>query len=230
MNVFEIKVRLHLLQDIALEDLQSKMASFIDRLLGKDEELLIYHVTNKFKEYCFNSLYPIEKDKVYRKNNIYTLIIRTINVDLANFFSNKLTSAFNRDMEAVNVELGILPKKHIDKIYSITPAILKSDDGYWRENVEVKEFERILKENLVKKYNDALNTKISEVFLLYTQFEFKNIKPIATNYKDVRILGDKVSFKIANNEVAQKLAYLSLGCGILDMNARGYGFVNYRWI
>ena len=35
---------------------------------------------------------------------------------------------------------------------------------------------------------------------------------------------------VADNEMAQKLAYLALGTGVLEMNSRGFGFVNYRWL
>jgi CRISPR-associated endoribonuclease Cas6 len=123
-----------------------------------------------------------------------------------------------------------LPKKHIEKLYSITPAIMKNEDGYWKNKIKLDEFERRLKENLIKKYNSSMNTKIDENFQLYTTIEFKNKKPISTNYKNIKLLGDKISLNIAENENAQKIAYMSLGTGVFEMNARGYGFVNYRWL
>ena len=35
------------------------------------------------------------------------------------------------------------------------------------------------------------------------------------------------SNEIAENDNAQKLAMLAIGAGLLEMNARGFGFVNY---
>jgi CRISPR-associated endoribonuclease Cas6 len=137
---------------------------------------------------------------------------------------------FNDNIKGLTSEIRILPKKHIEKIYSITPAVMKNEEGYWKNKIKLDEFERRLKENLIKKYNSIMDIKMNEDFQLYTTIEFKNKKPIATNYKNIRLLGDKISLNIAENENAQNLAYMSLGTGIFEMNARGYGFVNYRWL
>ncbi len=230
MNVFQIKLKVFLLEDIILENLQSNLSAFIDKALSKDSELLKFHQSNNFKYYCFDSLYPIEKDKVYKKNNIYTLTIRTIDKELAKFFTNILVNEFNNCIKALTSEIRIIPKKHIDKIYSITPAIMKNNNGYWKSKMTLDDFERRLKENLIKKYNTIINTKINEDFDLYTTIEFKNNKPIATSYKEIKLLGDKISLNIAENEMAQNLAYMSIGTGILENNGRGFGFVNYRWL
>ncbi|MDR5587511.1 CRISPR-associated endoribonuclease Cas6 [Clostridium aquiflavi] len=230
MNVFQIKLKVFLLEDIILENLQSNLSAFIDKGLSKNEELLKFHKSNKFKYYCFDSLYPIEKDKVYKKNNVYTLTIRTIDKNLAKFFNNVLVNEFDNYIKALTSEIRIIPKKHIDKIYSITPAIMKSNNGYWKSKMTLEDFERRLKENLIKKYNSILDTKINEDFDLYTTIEFKNKKPIATSYKEIKLLGDKISLNIAENEMAQNLAYMSIGTGILENNGRGFGFINYRWL
>ena len=230
MNVFQIKLKVFILQDISIEDSQSTISSFIDSTLIKSQKLLEYHESNKFKGYCFDALYPLEEDKIYKRNNIYTITIRTIEKDLAEFFTNKLANEFNDKIKGLTSEIRILPKKHIEKLYSITPAIMKNEDGYWKNKIKIDEFERRLKENLIKKYNSAMDTKIEENFQLYTTIEFKNKKPISTNYKNIKLLGDKISLNIAENENAQKIAYMSLGTGIFEMNARGYGFVNYRWL
>ena len=107
---------------------------------------------------------------------------------------------------------------------------MKNNNGYWKSKMTLDDFERRLKENLIKKYNTIINTKISEDFDLYTTIEFKNNKPIATSYKEIKLLGDKISLNIAENEMAQNLAYMSIGTGILENNGRGFGFVNYRWL
>ena len=36
-----------------------------------------------------------------------------------------------------------------------------------------------------------------------------------------------IELEIAENDNAQKLAFLAIGSGLLEMNARGFGFVNY---
>ena len=57
-----------------------------------------------------------------------------------------------------------------------------------------------------------------------------NKKPIGVEYKEIRLLGDKLNLQIADNEMAQELAYFLLGTGIGEMNSRGYGYCNFRWI
>lgn len=230
MNVFQIKLKIFVLKDMPIEYSQSIISSFIDSGLTKDKELLEFHQINKFKGYCFDAPYPLEEDKVYKKDKIYTLTIRTIDKNLAEFFANKLVNEFNENIKGLTSEIRILPKKHIEKLYSITAAVMKNEEGYWKNKIKLDEFERRLKENLIKKYNSTMNIKMDEDFQLYTSIEFKNKKPIATKYKDIKLLGDKISLNIAENETAQKLAYMSLGTGIFEMNARGYGFVNYRWL
>lgn len=58
----------------------------------------------------------------------------------------------------------------------------------------------------------------------------KNHKPIAVPYKGRKLLGDKICFQAAENEQAQALLYMALGTGLGEMNARGCGFANYRYL
>ncbi|MEG0295175.1 MAG: CRISPR-associated endoribonuclease Cas6 [Clostridium sp.] len=230
MKVYEVRFKIFMLENIELERIQEIITNLIDSSLGKDDELLKLHKTNEFKNYCFDFPYPIEADKVYKANSIYTIRIRTISYELANHFTNNTVNEFNNEIKGLKAEIRIIPKKHIEKIYSITPLIIKNENGYWKGNITLDEFERRLRENLIKKYNTFNSTKIDEDFELYSGIEFKNNKPIATKYKSIRLLGDKVSLNIAENEEAQELAYMVLGTGIGEVNARGYGFVNFRWL
>jgi len=230
MKVFQIKLKVFILKDMDIDDSQGIISAFIDSGLIKDKEFLKLHESNKFKGYCFDAPYPLEEDKVYKKDKIYTLTIRTIDKGLADFFANKLVNEFNANIKGLTSEVRILPKKHIEKLYSITPAVMKNEDGYWKNKIKLDEFEKRLKVNLIKKYNSITNSKIDEDFQLYSTIEFKNRKPISIKYKNIKLLGDKISLNIAENETAQELAYMSLGTGVFEMNARGYGFVNYRWL
>lgn len=230
MNVFQIKLKIFTLKDIYLEDSQTIISAFIDKGLTKNSKLAEFHESNKFKGYCFDAPYPLEEDKIYKKDKVYTLTIRTIEKELAEFFADKLVNEFNDSIKGLTSEVRILPKKHIEKLYSITPAVMKNDEGYWKNQIKLDEFEKRLKANLIKKYNSITNSKMDENFQLYSTIEFKNKKPISTKYKNIKLLGDKISLNIAENESAQKLAYMTLGTGIFEMNARGYGFVNYRWL
>ncbi|MBD7912303.1 CRISPR-associated endoribonuclease Cas6 [Clostridium cibarium] len=230
MKVYEIRIKLYVLQNISLESAQSTICSFIDKALVKNKDFAEFHSERKFKNYCFDSLYPLEKDKVYKEGKIYTLTLRTIDEKLVDFFSKELVNSFTEKLKALTAEKKIIPKKHIEKIYSITPMIMKNDSGYWKGKLSLEEFEKRIKENLIKKYNTFMNTKINEDFELYSGLEFKNRKPIIIKYKDIKLMGDKVSLNILENDLAQDMAYMCLGTGLSEMNSRGYGFMNYRFI
>lgn len=230
MKVYEVKLKLFILKQVTIDDIQTIISEFIDSALSKNEQLLKMHNENKFKFYCFGGFYPLEEDKVYKSGKIYTLTLRTIDRTMAEFFNNKLVNNYTDYIKGLTSEIRIIPKKHIDKIYSLTPIILKNNDGYWKNVISTDDFERRLRENLIKKYNEINDEKLNEDFELYTILEFKNRKPIANKYKEIKLLGDKVSLNISENKIAQDLAYMCLGTGLLEMNARGYGFCNYRWL
>ena len=230
MKVFELNLKVFLLKNISIEDSQERIAEFVDLALGKSKEFLSFHNENEFKNYCFNSFYPLEEDGIYKAGKVYTINLRTIDKELANHFHANLANEHNNFIKGLMCEIRILPKKLIEKLYSITPVIIKTDKGYWKNSLSIDEFERRIKENLIKKYNQYNDVKISEDFELYTTILMKNRKPIATTYKGRRILGDKLSIDISSDEIAQELAYMALGTGIGEMNPRGLGFVNYRWL
>lgn len=230
MKVFEIRVKIYTLDDISVSRASIVIAHFIDSSLAKNEKLLDYHKNNQFKNYCFNSLYPLEKDMVYKKDRIYTFIVRTVDVDLARYFSEKLRNHCTNELKGLTVENRIIPRKTIDELYTLTPIIQKTDDGYWKNTMSVDEFEKRLFENAVKKYNEYANVKINEDFQFYTNIKFLNKNPISIQYKRIHLLGDKICIKIADNQQAQDLAYFIVGTGLCEMNSRGYGYCNYRWL
>lgn len=230
VSVFEIRVKVYILKDIFFTNILAREAEYIDSALAQSEKWLEYHEINQFKKYCFRCLYPIEKDGVYKKDNIYTITARTVDAELARYFSKVLRNHYTDSMKGLVVENRVLPRKVIGEIYSLTPVIQKSDYGYWKNQMSLEEFERRLFENAVKKYNQFTGKKIDEDFQLYTNIIFLNRKPIANEYKGIRLLGDKVNLKIADNAQAQELAYFLLGTGLCEMNSRGYGYCNYRWL
>lgn len=228
MEVYEIKLKVYTLIDINVEDAQNEVCKLIDSALIKNTDFLEFHKKNEFKNYCFDSLYPIEESKIYQKDKIYSVKVRTINRRLAKYLNDNLSKEYSDKLKSLTTEIRIVPKKIIEKIYSITPVILKDSSGYWKENLRLDDFERRLKENLIKKYNQVNETKVDENFDLYTSIEFKNKKPCKIKYKNINLLGDKISLNISDNNIAQNIAYMALGTGVLEFNSRGGGFVNFR--
>ncbi|NWK11573.1 CRISPR-associated endoribonuclease Cas6 [Clostridium cadaveris] len=230
MKVYEIEVKCFLLKDIKISEASSKICVFIDGELAKDPELLELHNKNTYKNYCFNSFYPLEQNKIYKQDKIYTFQIRTVDKKLANVFLNNLKNRYTDEIKGLTTSIRIIPQKPIEKLYSISPAIMKTENGYWKNNISLSEFERHLNENLIKKYNLIMDTKIDEKFQLYTTLEFMNKKPVTLEYKGIKLLGDKICMQIDSNKTAQDIAYMAIGTGVLEVNARGAGYVNYRWL
>lgn len=231
MQVYQIRIKLFMLKDIAVEQIQKKLTLFFDTGFAVSEELLQMHKENRFKYYCYDFPYKPEQDKIYRKGNIYTVTVRTIDPKLAEFFYQVCVHHYTEDFKALVAEIHILPQKRIACLYTLTPVILKDDQkGYWRSRMSLKDFEDRLKVNLIKKWKCFTGEAVDENFQLYTLLEFLNHKPIRVHYKGISLLGDKIRLEIADNEMAQNLSYMALGAGLLENNSRGSGFVNYRWL
>lgn len=230
MRIHELTLKVFLTKNIKSYESLEKIANLIDKSLSKDKKLLNFHQENIYKYYTFNSFYPIEKSRVYYEGKIYSVKIRTIDEKLVQYFKKNLVNEYTDYIKALTLESKVIPKKHIEKLYSITPAIIKTENGYWKGNLSIEEYTNRLKDNLVKKYNNYFNTKMDEDFILFKGINFENHKPISCKCKNINILGDKLTLIIDENENAQSLAYLSLGTSIGEMNARGYGFVNYKWL
>lgn len=230
MLIFEYKQKVRLKKNISYEFISEKIAYFIDSALAKEEKYLKLHNSREYKNYVFDFLYPCENDKEYKSGKIYSFRIRTVSQELAEYFSEKLNYHFSKELDGLGGELKIIQQKVLDKIYSITPILLKNSQGYWKQNLSVKQFEDRIFINLVKKYNSIMDTKLDENIQLYDFMEFKNNKPVKTSYKGKILLGDKLQFTASKNKVAQDLWYMALGTGLGENNARGLGFINYRYL
>ena len=230
IEIYKIKIKVYMLEDVSFNDIQKKITAFLDLSFLVDDELVKKHKENNYKWYTYDLLYPFEQDRVYKKDKIYTLTIRTVDRKLADFFLNKSINAYSNEMKGLTGKISIIPRKHIEQIYTLTPVVMKNEEGYWRRCMSLEKYEQRLKTNLIKKYNTFKGEKINENFELYNSIEFLNKKPVAIKYKNIKLLGDKIRLHIAENPTAQKIALLALGTGIGEMNARGFGFVNFKWL
>lgn len=229
-KVYIIRIKMYVIKNIPVDEVREEVTLFLDKGLTATPQFEELHKKNKYKYYCYDSLYPTEKDKMYKKDQIYTLTIRTLNIKLAKYFSKHVVNTYTDKLKGLTAQVGILPRKHIDVMYTLTPAILKCDSGYWKDEMTVEQYEERLKVNLIKKWNEFYGEKIQEDFELFSGIEFLSKCPVASKYKGIKLLGDKIRMHVADNEMAQKLAYMALGTGVLETNSRGFGFVNYRWL
>lgn len=230
MKVYQIRMKVYLQKDIMAQNVQSMITRFIDKSFLQEEDLSKLHEENTYKNYCYDLLSPLESDKIYKAGNIYTLTIRTVDEKLANFFVDTCTNTYTWEIKGLSAQMRVLPRKIIEFIYTLTPIVIKEEQGYWRNIMSQESFENRIKINLYKKWNLLTGKKGLDTYSFYNTIEFLNHKPVLMKYKNIKLLGDKIRLGIADDELSQELAYLSLGVGLGEMNSRGAGFVNYRWL
>ncbi|MEG2323508.1 MAG: CRISPR-associated endoribonuclease Cas6 [Anaerovoracaceae bacterium] len=231
MNIIAIKTKIYLLEDVSQENALEAIAAFVDKALCEDPKWEKEHKENKYKVYICSGLAPVEKFGVYKKDSLYNFTLRTLDMPLAKYLMDKLANTQTKIMKGIVNEVWPVLKKPIEKLYSLTPVIIKSETGkYWRGNMSLEDYQNRIRINLIKKYNQIVETKIDEDFDLWNLFEFKNQKPIATPYKNIKLLGDKVELRIADNQRAQDLAYMALATGLGEMGSRNFGYVNYHTV
>ncbi len=230
MKVYELQVKLYSLADVNRKIALEQLSKLIDTCLMQSEGMQQIHTGHKYKFYTYGAPMPLEKEGIYRKGNIYTFVLRTVDESLAEFFRIQLDKQYNANFKFLTVEVRALRQRIIERIYSLTPVVLKFDTGYWKDKYPEEIFEKRVRENLIKKYNALHATKLDEDFELFSYLRFDNTKPIAFHYKDITLLGDKITVQLATNPVAQELGLLAIGSGLGEMNSRGAGFVNYRFL
>lgn len=229
MQVFEFQCRLKFLKDVEAKNVATHTNYLLDSTFSNNEQYLNFHESRGYKFYVTDYPYPIEPDGIYKKGKDYTLRIRTVKPELLEFFVKNLYQHRSEELLCTGGEIKLISSKRmISKLYSVTPIIIKNDFGYWKPEMSLPEYEKRLVVNLIKKYQEFTGEKIEEEVHLYDSISFVNKIPVKVPYKNIHLLGDKIDLEIANNEIAQKLAYFALGVGIGENNSRSSGFVNCK--
>jgi len=86
MEVYEMKLKVKLKKDIFLRDVPAYITRFMDMNLSANPIMYNYHASKIYKQYTFDAFYPIEEDKIYKKDKIYSFRVRTISQKIANYF------------------------------------------------------------------------------------------------------------------------------------------------
>ena len=153
ISVFELRLKVYTLVDINLEEVLSAEAEYIDSAFALDDKWLRFHENNEYKNYTFSGLYPLAKDSIYKKDNVYTITIRTVDSRVEQYMRKTLANHHTDKMKGLTITSRIIPKKFINQVYTLTPVIQKYDGGYWKKAVSLDEYEKRLFANAVKKYN-----------------------------------------------------------------------------
>lgn len=229
IRIFQIDCKVFLLKNIELNDLLYEVSSFVDECLSNNEKMLKFHLAYEYKNYVISGFKEIERDKFYKEGKVYTFAIRCIQEELMEFLLKNLPNSQTNFMKGLVSSVKVIPKLMLEKIYTITPALIKLNKlGYWRGVLSLEEYEKRLFDNAIKKYKYITGKEIDKNFCLYNRIEFLNHKPIVNNYKNIRLLTDKIELDISTDAIAQEVAYMLLGTGLMENNGRGYGYLNFR--
>lgn len=90
--------------------------------------------------------------------------------------------------------------------------------------MDVELIRKSINSNILKKIK-AING-VEEVIDhdMIETIEVKNIKPIASKYKESKLIGNKFEIVVKEDELSQLMAYIAMSTGILEKNSLGYGY------
>lgn len=229
MRVYEFHVKLLLKSEIRREDQQRLLTDFWNRLLSSSSELLEMHLGRDYKPYCFGNLFPVEKDGCYHQDHVYGIRIRTIDDACADLISSQ-TRFFETDyLLAVSCEPKIIREHAIGKVFSLTPVLIKNDDGYWEDGIGWENYLKRLEDNLYKKYRHFYGESLDEK-KLFKSVQRINKYPLAFRYKGIQLLGDRLKIHPNMDEDTQKVIFLALGVGLGEGASIGCGFLEYEYL
>lgn len=222
MQYYNIKVAVLLKNDTQAFENYEKISKLISASMLKDQALKQLHEENRYKNYVFCNLYPIEKDGIYKAGNIYTFQIRTIDFKLGLKIKQVLNNFQNEEFKVIVSDIESSTQRKINTLATLTPAIITSDKGDYLINNDMQLVKERILANAQKKYNQLYNEKIDMDFI--KSIKQTNNKPIKIPYKNINILGYKFEIEVKDDPISQNLAYLILSVGLLEKNAEGFGF------
>ena len=227
MKIYELKIRTFLLEDIDSSDSLGFISKAIISYLSENEKFLDMHNAKNYKSYCHDNLYPIKK--FYKKNMVYQYRIRSFDEGFVNYIMHGFSDYKDKVFKNLTVDVRIIPKSSISKLFTLNPIIIKNDFGYWKDNLTLEEFEKRITDNLIKKYKFFIDENIEDG-KFYTGLKFLHEMPIAFKFKNIKLLGDKLELEINMDKRSQELAYFALGVTFSENSAYGAGFLGYKYL
>ncbi|GAA0741528.1 CRISPR-associated endoribonuclease Cas6 [Clostridium oceanicum] len=226
MRFIELTITVMLKKDIYFEDSGYVIGKNINKSMLLDKDLKEVHPKKEYKNYVFNSFYPIERDKFYKKDRLYIFKIRGLSDEFMQKIDRCLSNLKSDDFNVISISKKSIDKRHIKELYTQTPLIITVDNNPWLQTSgDLELFKSRLEDNLEKKYKSFFNEDIDVKGKFIKSIEFKNRKPMHFNYKGIKLLANKVSIQVQDNEEAQKLAFLARAVGLGEKNsAIGAGF------
>lgn len=221
----ELVVTMLLQVDLAAEKSYEYLSRIISQTMLKDPQLKEMHGRQGLKGYSFCNLYPLEKDKIYKKNRAYLWHIRSFDVDFLMKIKYLLS---HMQCGVVASEIKTFEYKPISRLKTLTPIVLTVENKSWVKENGIKIVMERTHINALKKYRTFIGemAEPQENFIEY--INLLNEKPIKIPYKNNSFLGHKVEVGVKSDKVSQKLALAAIGAGMLEKNSIGFGYCLYE--
>lgn len=223
MQYYELSISLKLEKDLNNNEIYYFVNRFINNEMLKDSILKEKHGKNEYKYYTYGSLWPISKDKVYKKEQIYILNIRSI--DRMFIMRLKRVLINTEDIKVISKEIKTYSKQFISELTTLTPIVITMPNKrYWIPSDGIQEALSRITKNIIKKYNTYYDKDIS----IDTQFMEGIIQlnkiPIKVPYKNTTLIGNKFTLRIKEDKFSQELAFFAKAVGLGEKGSIGLGY------
>jgi CRISPR-associated endoribonuclease Cas6 len=232
MKYFELICTAYIKKDISFKDSFEVINKYINFSMAQNQILKTLHERKGYKFYNFGNFYPTEKEKVYKKGNSYQFRLRSPDEAFVGNLSKTLRQNIdNPNFLTVEVTKRAVKQFFVSELYSATPVVVTADKGvFWtmERDGDILKLQRLLHDNLEKKYFDFYGEKLKVEQNFVQLLEIKNRVPqsiwASKNGKNFKFFGNKFRIVPNEDEASQRLAFLALGCGLGEKNSFGGGF------
>ncbi len=240
MKFFELRCKIYLKKDVYFLDSFDILSKFISFSLCQIKDYENLHNENKFKNYCFSTIRPIQEDRVYKTGETYKFTLRALDEKFIKDLALKLRENINNPyLQVKEVELKTIKQFFIKELYNISPCIIsvEKDDGktrFWtvQEDGDILKLVKQLQDNLEKKYKAFYGEELKSKQNFIQLLEIKNQKPQSIFFKkdgrQIRLFGNKFQIVVNEDEISQRLAFLGLSCGLGEKQSYGGGYLGWK--
>ncbi|MCT4632024.1 MAG: hypothetical protein N4A76_04705 [Firmicutes bacterium] len=225
MKYFEISNTVYLKKDISSLGIHNNLSRLINYSMKKREYLKSLHAEKNIKMYCFDYLYPREEDRIYKKGRVYVFRLRTPIKKIAEEMSRAISITENDDIKVLGSNMMVKRYTPRLQLYTATPIICTLGKKNWTIEDGMDLLEEKIEKNLVSKYRLFYEEEPEKTSDFISYIEKKNKKNLVLDYKDGKLLGNKIQLEFNTDDTSVKMSYLSYTTGLLEKSSSlGTGF------
>jgi len=226
----EIVFTVQLLENVPIDEVQCAIAEQINNAMTHDPDLKEFHHLNSFKFYNFSAPFPIEPDRLYKKDRLYCFNFRTIDLQLALKLKQYLPIS-KGVFKVISSEIKNHSARYIGELVTLTPIVCTMEKNRtWLQDDGIGVLSERLHINALKKCKRINPTFAEPEEFFFESIELLNQKPIKISYKSKNAImfGHKVRLVIKPIPWAQQMAFMVLAAGLGEKNSLGNGYCLLR--